>query len=99
VRDGALELLSEAQSGGLSARVVARGRVGTVTSSDLRPAAVEALVREAVELAGLGEEDPLSEPPAPGLLARSWPELDLYDPAARRLGADRATRLALVAEA
>lgn len=98
VRDGKTELLSEAQTSGLSARVVCGGRVGTATTSDHSPAGVDAALRRAVEFAGLGEEDPLAEPPSPHLLARSWPELELHDGAVARLGAERAARLALWAE-
>lgn len=99
VRDGALEQLAEAQSLSLSLRLVCGGRVATVTSSDLRPAALSPLLTRALELARLAEEDPQAEPPAPRLLARRWPELDLFDATIRRLGADRAIRLALLAEA
>lgn len=98
VREGSIELLSEAQSAGLSARVVCRGRVGTATTADHSPAGVEAAIARAIELAGLGEEDPHAEPPAPSLLARSWPDLELFDGAVVRVGAERATRLALWAE-
>lgn len=99
VRDGALEQLGEAQSLGLSLRLVVAGRVATATTSDLRPAALEPLLHRAVELARLAEEDPQSEPPPPRTLARRWMELDLFDATIRRLGADRATRLAQLAEA
>lgn len=99
VRDGALEQLGEAQSLSLSLRLVCAGRVATVTSSDLRPAALSPLLVRAVELARLAEEDPQAEPPPRRSLARRWPELDLFDATIRRLRADRAIRLALVAEA
>lgn len=99
VRDGALEQLGEAQSLSLSLRLVCGGRVATVTSSDLRPVALSPLLARAVELARLAEEDPQAEPPAAKLLARRWPELDLFDATIRRLSADRAIRLALLAEA
>lgn len=99
VRDGALEHLSEAQSLGLALRVVVAGRVAALTTSDLRPAALEPLLCRAVELARLAEEDPLSAPPPPRALARRWPELDLFDATIRRLSADRAARLAQLAEA
>lgn len=98
VREGAIELLSEAQSAGLSARVVVGGRVGTATTSDHSAAGVEAAIARAIELAGLGEEDVFAEPPPPTMLARSWPDLELFDGAAARVGAERAARLALLAE-
>lgn len=98
VQSGALDLLSEAQSAGLTLRVVRRGRVGTVSTSQLDPDGVDAAVARALELADLGEEDPLADPPDPHLLARSWPDLDLHDPGVARLGADRAARLAILAE-
>ncbi len=99
VRDGALEQLSEAQSLSLSLRLVCAGRVATVTSSDLRPAALSPFLVHAAQLARLAEEDPQAEPPPPRSLARRWPELDLFDATIRRLSADRAIRLALIAEA
>lgn len=98
VRGGATELLSEAQTCGLSARVVCDGRVGTATTSDHSPTGVEAAVVRAVEFAALGEPDVFAEPPPPHQLARSWPELELHDGAVARLGAERAARLALWAE-
>lgn len=99
VRDGALEQLSEAQSLGLALRVVVGGRVAAVTTSDLRPDALAGMLARAVELARLAEEDWLAEPPPPRALARRWPELDLFDAAVPRLGAERAGRLARLAEA
>ncbi|HEY0136484.1 MAG TPA: TldD/PmbA family protein [Nannocystis sp.] len=99
VRDGALEQLSEARSLGLSLRLVRGGRVACVTTTDLQPAALEPFLAEAVALARLADEDPHAEPPPPRTLARHWPELDLFDAGIRRLGADRATRLAILAEA
>lgn len=99
VRDGSLEQLGEAQSLSLSLRLVCAGRVATATCSDLRPAALSPLLVRAAALARLAEEDPLAEPPPRRSLARRWPELDLFDATIRRLGADRAIRLALLAEA
>ncbi len=99
VRDGALEQLSEAQSLGLALRVVVGGRVAAVTTSDLRADALAVMLARAVELAQLAEEDPLAEPPPPRALARRWPELDVFDASLARLGADRASRLAQLAEA
>lgn len=98
VQGGALELLSEAQSAGLSARVVCGGRVGTATTADHSPDGVEAAIARAVELASLGEEDAHAEPPPPAMLARSWPDLELFDGAVERVGAERAAKLALWAE-
>ena len=99
VRDGALEQLSEAQSLGLALRVMVGGRVAAVTTSDLRPEALGLMLARAVELAQLAEEDWLAEPPSPRALARRWPELDVFDASIARLGADRASRLAQLAEA
>lgn len=99
IRDGALEQLAEATSLALALRLVCGGRVATVTTSDLRPAALGPFLARALELARLAEDDPHAEPPAPRELARRWPELDLFDATIRRLGADRATRLAQLAEA
>lgn len=99
VRGGRLELLSEAQSEGLAVRLVCNNRVAAVTTSDLRPDALDLFLARAAELAQLAEEDPHAEPPLPRSLARRWIDLDLFDPGIRRLTADRATRLAMLAEA
>ena len=99
VRDGALEQLGEARSLGLSLRLVCAGRVAAITTNDLRPANLEAFLAEAVALAQLADEDPHAEPPPRRAQARRWLELDLFDATIRRLGADRATRLATLAEA
>ena len=99
VRDGALEQIGEARSLGLSLRLVCAGRVAAITTNDLRPAALEAFLADAVALARLADEDPHAEPPPRRAQARWWPELDLFDATIRRLGADRATRLATLAEA
>ena len=99
VRDGALEQISEARSLGLSLRVVCDGRVAVVTTTDLRSSALDGLLAGAVALARLADEDPHTAPPPRRALARRWPELDLFDGTIRRLGADRATRLASLAEA
>ena len=58
VRDGALEQVGEAQNLALSLRLVCAGRVATVTSSDLRPAALSPLLARAAQLARLARHQP-----------------------------------------
>jgi PmbA protein len=98
VRMDRVELLKEAQSGALSVRVMRGGRVATSSTSDLRPEALRRFCAAVVEMADLGEEDPLAAPPEPRELAREWPELELFDPRTDRITAERAIALARTAE-
>jgi PmbA protein len=98
VREGAAELVKEAQSSGLSVRVMVEGRVATSSTTNLDRAAVEAFAIRAVQMAALSEPDPLAEPPSPKALATTWPDLELFDPKTDRIKADRAIRLAVQAE-
>jgi PmbA protein len=66
-------------------------RANTYTS-DLRPEALEAFVRETITLAELSESDELNRLPDDVEFARELPELDLYDPSV--LAVDAAEALA-----
>ncbi len=99
VRKGAVELVKEAGSSGLSVRVIRDGRVATSSTSDLGREAVTQFLRRAVEMAMVSEPDPLAAPPPADELAKRWPELELFDRATDRVGADRAIELATSAEA
>lgn len=81
VRMGEVELLEEAGHHGVGLRVMKGQRVASATSSDLRPEALEAFVREVVALADWTEADSFAGPADPSLLCdpRSLPNLDLYD--------------------
>lgn len=98
VRQGAVELVKEAGSSGLSVRVVHDGRVATSTTTDFRDDALAAFLRRAVEMAQVSEPDPLAVPPGPDELVQRWPDLDLFDPRTDRIGAARAIALATAGE-
>jgi PmbA protein len=98
VRSGEVELLKEAQSQGLSIRVIIGDRVATSATTDLAPEALRRFAATAVEMASVSEPDPLAAPPEPKELARSWRELDLFDPRTDRITADKGIKQALRAE-
>ncbi len=81
VRLGEVELVEEAGTRSIAARVFKGKRVGIASSSDLTAEGVARLVSDALELADLAQEDPHAGLPDPSELARSWPELGLFDPA------------------
>lgn len=67
-RDGKLEKLSEATTRGLTLRLYVDGRYSSVTTSDLRRAALDAFIRNSIITTRLLEEDP----------HRTLPDRDLY---------------------
>lgn len=99
VRLGEPELVQEASSRGLGLRVLKGGRRAVTYTSDLRREALEALCAETVALAELAEPDEYALPPDPKLLAKEFPELDLYDPAVAEVEAAWALREAKNGEA
>jgi PmbA protein len=96
VRLGEVERLQEAGSRGLGLRVFVDGRAASVSTSDLRPEALERLVREGVQLAALSEPDPDHRLPDADELARgpfdsTLQQLDLWSDGVAQL--DAATAL------
>src|SRR5215831_6022538 len=87
IRLGQPELLQEASSRGLGLRVFKDGRRAVTYTSDLRRRSLEAFAAETVELAQLSEPDELNRLPDPSELARSIPDLDLYDDEVARVDA------------
>jgi PmbA protein len=98
VRKGDIELVKEAQSSGMSVRVMRDGRVATSSTTALEPEAVEAWLATVIDMAEVSEPDELAAPPDPRELCRSHPELDLFDAATDRIKAERGIKLALRAE-
>jgi PmbA protein len=98
VRLGQPELVQEAGSRALGLRVLVGARRAVTYTSDLRRDSLEALCKESVELAQLAEPDEFALPPDPALLAKSWPELDLYDPTIAELDAAWALKQAIAGE-
>src|SRR5436190_18299672 len=99
VRLGEPELVQEAGSRSLGLHVLRGGRRAVTYTSDLRREALEALCAETVTLADLAEVDEYALPPDPALLAKTVPELDLYDPRIAEVDAAWALREAIAGEA
>ncbi len=99
IRLGEPELVQEAGSRGLGLRVLKDGKRAVTYTSDLRREALEALCAETVTLAGYAERDEYSQPPDPSLLAKTFPELDLYDPRVAEVDAAWALKQAIAGEA
>lgn len=100
IRQDEPELVKEAQSSGLSVRVMRSERVATSSTTDLSKGAVEAFLKTVVEMAEISEPDPMAAPPAPDELAdaASLPDLDLFDPETDGIDAARALELARAGE-
>lgn len=92
VRLGEPELVQEAGSRALGLRVIKGAKRAVTYTSDLRKESLAALCAETVALAELAEADEYALPPDPALLAKSIPELDLYDPAVAEVDAAWALR-------
>ena len=99
VRLGQPELVQEAGSRALGLRVLRGGKRAVTYTSDLRREALEALCAETVTLADYAEADEYALPPDPALLAKSLPELDLYDPSVAEVDAAWALKEAINGEA
>ncbi len=100
VRKDEPELVKEAQSSGLSVRVMRNERVATSSTTNLSKDAVEAFLKTVVEMAEISEPDPMASPPPPEDLAdgNALPELDLFDPQTDDIDAKRALELAQAGE-
>lgn len=81
MRLGALERLERAEAGDVGLRVLIGKRQAFVSSSDRSPAALAELVERAVAMARSIPEDPYCGLADPAELARSFPDLDVCDPA------------------
>jgi PmbA protein len=99
IRLGEPELVQEAGSRALGLRVLVGAKRAVTYTSDLRREALEALCAESVALAQFAEPDEYALPPDPALLAKAFPELDLYDPAVADVEASWALREAKTGEA
>mgnify|MGYP002619672370 CR=1 FL=1 len=98
VRKGEIELVKEAQSSGMSVRVIRDGRVATSSTTALDPAAVQTWLGTVIEMAEVSEPDELAAPPDPKELCRGGPDLDLFDRATDRIDAKKGIALAMRAE-
>ena len=94
-RDGKLEKVAEATTRGAGVEVYVDGRYAAVSTSDLRPEALERVVEEAVALARSIAPDPHRRLPDPALyLGQSGVDLQLFDPAHEAVDAPTRRRLA-----
>jgi PmbA protein len=99
-RDGKLEKIAEATTRGLALDLYVDGRYASVSTSDLRPEALEPFVEEAVALARSLAPDPHRRLPEPELyLGQAEVELELEDPGYAAVDATTRRRLAEAIEA
>jgi PmbA protein len=95
-RNGALERVTEATTRGLSVEVWVDGRFGSSSTTDLRPDALSAFIRDAVALTRALAPDPDRRITDPALYGgRTAADLQLADPAVT--GIERERRLELLA--
>ncbi len=80
-RLGKPEMLERSESQDLGLRVMVGKRQASVSSTDPSPRALAELVERAVAMARLAPEDPYCGIADPDAVARSFPDLDLNDPA------------------
>lgn len=101
VRLGKPELVEEAGSRSVGLRVMKGKQVAMTSTSDLSLAGIQRVVADAIELAGLSQEDPFAGPADPKLLSdpSKAPDLELYDPAGGALTAAQAIATASKGEA
>ncbi len=99
-RDGKLEKVTEATTRGLGLDLYVDGRYASVSTSDLRPEALERFVEDAVALARTLAPDPHRRLPEPELYeGQAKVDLELEDPAYGALDAGTRRELAEAAEA
>jgi PmbA protein len=79
-RHGALEHVERSEGEDIGLRVLIGRRQAGASSADRSPAALDRLVERAVAMARVAPEDPTAGLAEPGQLAKTWPDLDLFDP-------------------
>jgi PmbA protein len=79
-RMGTREELTRSEGGGVGLRVFFGHRQAMVSSTDFSRDALDTLLERALAMARVAPEDPYCGLADPTQLARSMPELDLYDP-------------------
>ena len=99
VLGGRIETLQQSGTLGLGVRVIAGGAVGFCSGTDLTPAGIDDLARRAVALARYTTPDPANGVPEPSEAGEpSVADLEMFDPAALELPADRKIEMALALE-
>ena len=79
-RLGKTEKLERSETQDLGLRVLIGKQQAMVSSSDRAPASLDELVERAVAMARAIPEDPFCGLADPDQIARSWPEIDIFDP-------------------
>lgn len=82
VRLGDVETLEHMRDRGISVTVFIGRRKGSASSADLRAESVRDCVRHALDIARFTQEDSSNGLADPALLAREFPDLDLWHPVA-----------------
>jgi PmbA protein len=99
VRLGQIESLKHARENRCSLRIFTPTGSASATSSDVSAPALGRLIEETVALARVTQRDEHSGLPDPGTLARTVPELDLWDKSGHGLPVEAKVELARRAEA
>jgi len=99
-RDGKLEQIGEATTRGVGLQLYVDGRYSSVTSSDLRPEALDAFIADSVAMTRTLAVDPFRSLPDPALYAgQATVDLKLEDPAYATVTAEQRRKLAAELEA
>ena len=99
-RDGKLEQINEATTRGVGLQLYVDGRYASVTSSDLRPEALDTFIGDSVAMTRTLAADPFRSLPDPALYAgQASVDLKLEDPAYPTVTPERRRRLAEELEA
>jgi len=96
VRMGAVETIEYHRDKGVGITVYFGQRKGSASTSDTNQESIKATVTAACNIARLSGEDPYAGLADPALLAKNYPDLDLYHPWA--IDTDQAVTLALECE-
>ncbi|GAA0374190.1 metalloprotease PmbA [Bowmanella denitrificans] len=91
-----VETLEFTNDGGLGISVYVGSKKGSASTADLSPAALRLTVEKAIEIARYTSEDPCSGLADAELIARDFPDLDLYHPI--ELDAEAGIAMAIRAE-
>ena len=97
VRMGAVETVESNRDRGIGVTVYFGKRKGSASTADLREESLDATVEQACAIARYTEDDEATGLADPELMAREFPDLDLWHP--WEVDADRAVDLALACEA
>jgi PmbA protein len=88
-RDGKIEKIADATTRGLTLALYVDGRYGSITTSDLRPDALEKFVREGIAMTrALARDQYRKLPDASTYAGRVTKDLELHDPKIVELSAD-----------